>query len=112
LADVGHNTPAQSFSLICEEKSSHLRRAKPLGLLRNFVERAEVLSRKTGRADYADGVARSTSLLFSLLSSTDEQTIFLSQTVEDLEAKLSLAEKDLGQAVLEAPIHGNFAALQ
>jgi hypothetical protein len=94
------------------QKFSNVKTAKPLGLLRDFVERAEVWSKKTGRADYADGVARSISLLFSLLPSINERVNFLTRLVEDLEAKLCTAEQDLGKAVLDAPVHGNFAALK
>ena len=112
LAGVTGNNSIVRVSLGREIKTSRVRREKPLGLLKDFVHQAEALSRRTGRADYADGVARSTSLLFSLLPSLDEQTNFLSQRVDDLEAKLSLAEKDLGRAVLEAPVHGDFAALK
>jgi len=111
-ADVIRDTSVMEVSVNHEIKSLQVRKEKPLGLLRGFVQQAEALSKKTGRADYADGVARSKSLLFSLLSSIDEQTSFLSQSVHDLEAKLSLAENDLGQAVLEAPIHGDFAVLK
>jgi hypothetical protein len=119
-ADCIHNSAAASGQTLfvttpsgcCEEKISHVRKGKPLGLLRDFVERAKVLSKRTGRADYADGVARSTSLLFGLLSSINEQTKFLTQLVEDLETELSIAEDDLAKAVLQAPVHGTLAALK
>jgi hypothetical protein len=111
-ADAVQNSLIATPSTSCEEKFSTVRKGKSLGLLRDFVERAKGWSKRTGRADYADGVARSTSLLFSLLSSNTEQTAFLTQLVEDLEAKLSIAEDDLAKAVQEAPVHGTFAALK
>jgi hypothetical protein len=83
-----------------------------LKLLRDFVEQAQAWSKKTGRADYADGAGRSTSLLFNLLPSINEHTNFLTHLVEDLETKLCTAEQDLAKAVLDAPVHGNFAALK
>jgi hypothetical protein len=111
-ATAGANVFVAALSGSCEENYPHVRKGKPLGLLRNFVERAKVLSKRTGRADYADGVARSTSLLFGLLSSINEQTNFITQLVEDLETELSIAEYDLAKAVLQAPVHGTLAALK
>jgi hypothetical protein len=101
-----------NLSVNCGAKSSHVDKNTPLGLLRSFMERAEKLSKTTSRADYADGVARSYELLYSLISSTSERTQILTQLVEDLETKVSFAEQDLAKAVLEAPIHGTFAALK
>lgn len=112
LVTAGQNAFIARLGVSCEESSLSVRSGKPLGLLKDFVERAEAWSKKTGRADYSDGVARSTSLLFGLLSSINEQTDLLAQLVEDLETKLSIAENDLAQAVLDAPVHGNFAALR
>ncbi len=112
VADVAKNSLIATSSTSCEEKISTVRKEKSLGLLRDFLEGAKGWSKRTGRADYADGVACSTSLLFSLLSSNTEQTTFLTQLVEDLEAKLSIAEDDLAKAVQEAPIHGTCAALK
>ena len=111
-ADAAQNGLIAMPSTSREESFSTVRKGKPLGLLRDFVEGAKRWSKRTGRADYADGVARSTSLLFSLLSSNTEQTTFLTQLVEDLEAKLSIAEEDLAKAVHEVPVHGTFAALK
>ena len=111
-ADAVQNSLIATPCTSCEENFSTVRKGKSLGLLRDFVEGAKGWSKRTGRADYADGVARSTSLLFSLLSSNTEQTAFLTQLVEDLEAKLSIAEDDLAKAVQEAPVHGTFAALK
>ncbi|KAH6712398.1 HEAT repeat protein-like protein [Leptodontidium sp. MPI-SDFR-AT-0119] len=83
----------------------------PLGLLVDFIARAEDLSKQTGRADHADGVARSYELLYGLQSSPASRLAVITQLVEDLERKVEVAEHGLGQAVSEAPIHGNFAAL-
>lgn len=86
--------------------------SRSLGLLKEFIQRAEGFSKRTGRADYADGVARSVSLQFSLLSSNAERTKLLTQLVESLETNLSIAEEDLALAVLEAPVHGTLSALK
>jgi hypothetical protein len=111
-ADAAQNCLVAMPSTSCGDVFSTVRKGKPMGLLRDFVEGAKRWSQRTGRADYADGVARSTSLLFSLLSPSTEQTTFLTQLVEDLEAKLSIAEDDLAKAVHEVPVHGTFAALK
>jgi len=84
---------------------------KPLGLLLAFIGRAETLSKKTGRADYADGVARSYELLYGLQPSAIDRLNLLTSMVSELEHKISIAEQDLGRAVLEAPVHGTFAGL-
>ena len=83
----------------------------PLGLLIDFIGRAEDLSKQTGRADHADGVARSYELLYGLQTSPQSRLALISQLVDDLERKIQVAEHSLGQAVFEAPVHGNFAAL-
>jgi hypothetical protein len=95
-----------------EAESSHLRKNKTLTMLRDFIKRAEEFSKRTGRADYADGVARSYELLYGLLSSASERTQLLTQLVEDLETKVSIAEQNLAKAVLDEPVHGTFAALK
>ncbi|PVH78131.1 hypothetical protein DL98DRAFT_258029 [Cadophora sp. DSE1049] len=83
----------------------------PLGLLVNFITRAEDLSKQTGRADHADGVARSYELLYGLQISPESRLALITKLVDDLERKIEVAEHSLGQAVFEAPVHGNFAAL-
>ncbi|CZS93179.1 uncharacterized protein RAG0_03575 [Rhynchosporium agropyri] len=82
-----------------------------VGLLADFITRAEELSKQTGRADHADGVARSYEILFGLQTSTQRRLALIAQLVDNLERKVEIAEHSLGQAVSEAPIHGNFAAL-
>ncbi|KAL2752691.1 hypothetical protein ACRALDRAFT_1077852 [Sodiomyces alcalophilus JCM 7366] len=77
----------------------------------DFLARAEGLSTKTGRADHADGVARSYELLCRLRQGQSERLLVVSGLVDRLESKLSLAELDLGRAVLEAPTHDTFASL-
>jgi len=96
------------------ELGSHLGhiRHRSLGLLMDFIERAKDVSKRTGRADYADGVARSYELLFSLLSSAETRIGLFEDLVDDLELKVEIAEQDLTKAVLNAPIHGSFAALK
>ena len=92
------------------EETSQCNRV-PLGLLIDFIYRAEDLSKQTGRADHADGVARSYELLYGLQTSPQSRLALISQLVGDLERKIQVAEHSLGQAVFEAPVHGNFAAL-
>lgn len=83
-----------------------------LGLLTSFISRAEELSKRTGRADYADGVARCYELLYSLLPSATARLKLVTDLVSSLERKIHIAEQDLAQAVLDAPVHGTFAALK
>ncbi|KAI9731269.1 MAG: hypothetical protein M1818_007894 [Claussenomyces sp. TS43310] len=83
-----------------------------LGLLQDFIARGEEVSKRTGRADTADGVARSQALLFNLMASKEDQLKHVESLVSSLETKVSIAEQDLGKAVSVAPIHAQFAALR
>ncbi|KAM3083132.1 hypothetical protein ACMFMG_003796 [Clarireedia jacksonii] len=82
-----------------------------LNVLIEFIDRAKDLSKRTGRADYADGVARSYEILYRLQGSTEARMVLLRGLVDNLESKVEIAKKDLANAVLVAPIHGDFAAL-
>jgi hypothetical protein len=81
-------------------------------LLIDFIAKANLASMKSGRADYADGVARAFKLLHSFQSSSANGMAMIDKLVTDLEGKVEMAEQDLAKAVLNAPVHGNFAALR
>lgn len=81
-------------------------------LLRSFSSRAEHCSKMTGRADYADGVARSYDILYSFQDCAKGRLEVLKMLVDEIESKIVIAESNLGQAVLEAPVHGQFAGLR
>lgn len=83
-----------------------------LSSLTALVARAEDLAKRTGRADYGDGVARCYELLYTLLPSTESRLKLVKKLVTDLETKIHIAEQDLANAVLDAPVHGTFAALK
>lgn len=86
--------------------------AKVPGILASFIQKAETASRRTGRADLADGVGRTHELIYSLQATDEARLDLLVNLVSDLESKVVIAENDLAQAVLLAPVHGNFAALR
>lgn len=112
-ADNGDDIGRTSVEKVASDKEHNKHENKrTLGVLLDFIENAKALSRQTGRADYADGLARSFELLYGLQPSTDTRTGLVSQLIHDLEEKIQIAENNLGQAVLGAPIHGNFAALR
>ncbi|TVY81647.1 tRNA (cytidine(32)-2'-O)-methyltransferase non-catalytic subunit TRM732 [Lachnellula suecica] len=83
---------------------------RPLSILLKFIERAKDSSKRTGRADYADGVARSYRILYGLQKSEDKIQL-LEQMVHDLECKVEIATNNLARAVIEAPVHANFSTL-
>jgi hypothetical protein len=92
-----------------------------LGTMHRFLERAESMQLRTGRADQADGVARAYSLLYSLLdnhSGPQNPTSFSSSLMvflklkQTLQSTLSYAEQNLTEAVNGRPVHGTFAALR
>ncbi|KAH8198105.1 hypothetical protein TruAng_007726 [Truncatella angustata] len=80
--------------------------------LEEFCTRAEKLASRTARADHSDGVARSYEVLCRWLSSRDDKLTIPARILADIENKLSAAESNLAEAVLQAPIHGAFAALR
>ena len=86
--------------------------AAPPQILLDFIDLAQDIAKRTGRADYADGVARSYEILYGLRSSMEARLTLVEDLVDQLELKVNIAEEDLAQAVLEAPIHGSFAALK
>jgi hypothetical protein len=109
----GNNSQVTANLPVVSNVSAHCKSIDhSLKLLRVFIEHAEEASKRTGRADYADGVARSYELLYGLLPSADLRIELVCQLVDDLELKVGIAEGNLGQAVVEAPVHGNFAALK
>jgi hypothetical protein len=81
-------------------------------VLRHFLLRASKLASRTGRADKADGVARGYELLYRYLETAEQRLSLLTDLVDSLEAKIVLAEQDLGRAVIEAPLHGYLASLR
>ena len=108
----GHDIRVPTISDDLITKSNNKEDNQPLALLTSFIARAEKLSKKTGRADYADGVARCYDLLYHFCRSKKSRLKLVTQLVDDLEAKVTIAEHDLARAVLDAPIHGSFAALK
>lgn len=121
LSEVGLNgrraTTRRTSNL--QDPSNISSSAPPIGhstatpqVLLTFIDRAQDAARRTGRADYADGVARCYEVLYCLSSSMDARLKLFEDMVEQLQPKIELAEKDLTQAVSEAPVHGSFAALK
>ncbi|KAJ8129317.1 hypothetical protein O1611_g4314 [Lasiodiplodia mahajangana] len=83
----------------------------PFAELQTFCQKANDLALKTARADHCDGAARSQELLFRWSSNFEEATEVLNSIFSNLEGKLCAAERDLAAAVLQAPVHGDFASL-
>jgi hypothetical protein len=107
LLRIGH----EDHSAVSHRAAHQIKSGTDLGSLAKFISRAEDLAKRTGRADYADGVARCYELRYSLLPSTESRLNLVKDLVHDLETKIRISEQDLTQAVLDAPVHGTFAAL-
>jgi hypothetical protein len=103
-----NNPGTQATSQARNQDSS----SQQLDLLLNYISRAKDASRRTGRADYADGVARSYRILYGLQTPLEDKVALLEELVHDLEIKVEIANNDLAQAVVEAPVHANFATLR
>ncbi|KAK8049245.1 hypothetical protein PG994_010975 [Apiospora phragmitis] len=80
--------------------------------LDEFCRRANALASRTSRADHSDGVARLYKLSSQWAMTVEDRLLIPAKVVDDLEKRLSSAEKDLAAAVLETPVHGGFAALR
>lgn len=80
-------------------------------ILHNLLHNAAQVANRTGRADYADGVAHIHELIFHFLPSDFERMNLLHVIISSLQAQVTLAEVDLGKAVHDAPIHGTLASL-
>lgn len=79
--------------------------------LEHLASIAGDLASKTSRADHADGVARIRQLLYRFSTDQDERVALLLRLTGELDRKISIAEQDLGEAVRQVPVHGDFAAL-
>lgn len=86
--------------------------SRPLDVLAEFCARASDLASRTSRADHSDGTARALGLLCAWQDALAPRLSLLSQTLDDLEQKIGVAETDLGQAVMDVPVHGTFAAIR
>lgn len=84
----------------------------PMMMLAEFSSRAAAQASRTGRADHSDGAARSAGLLCAWETTIEGRLALLSQTLNTLDSKISGAERDLGHAVMEEPVHGDFAAVR
>jgi hypothetical protein len=93
--------------------ASHKNSSRPILVeLEEFCCRSSVLASKTSRADHSDGVARSFEVLCHWTTSKDDKLAIPGRILADLELRLSAAELDLAAAVLDTPVHGNFASLR
>ncbi|KEY69396.1 hypothetical protein S7711_05710 [Stachybotrys chartarum IBT 7711] len=79
--------------------------------LEELLRRAEELARRTSRADHSDGTARIHQLVYLFLANDERLISHLAGLIAALEEKVAAAEKDLGAAVLDAPLHSSFASM-
>ena len=106
-----HQPKLQQFAKSTSVSNADHGSTKPQVLL-DFIDRAQVIAKRTGRADYGDGVARSYEILYGLSSCIEDRLTLIESLVSQLELKVEVAEKNLAVAVLEAPVHSSFAALK
>jgi hypothetical protein len=112
---------AVSVLQLCPSAQPSIGQHAVLKDMRCFLERAEGMQLRTGRADQADGVARAYSLLYSLSENNSEPCegatvssslnvfLFLRQQLGDT---IAYAYENLSDAVNGRPVHGTFAALR
>jgi hypothetical protein len=109
---------------LCLESLPDNEKIEALSTIPIFLNRAETMMLRTGRADQADGVARTYSLLFSQYSVANTQPLklddngvqtsidILAHLTDQLEQTIALAQQDLSKAVDGRPVHGTFAAIR
>lgn len=83
----------------------------PAKELDELFRRATEMARRTSRADHSDGAARANQLRFTFLNEEGQRVSQLTGLIDELDRKITMAESDLGLAVLEAPLHSDFASL-
>ncbi|CAN8096998.1 unnamed protein product [Discula destructiva] len=83
-----------------------------LDILTKFCAKAADLASRTSRADQSDGTARSLAILCAWQKTLDGRLALLSGTLDELERNVTMAEQDLGHAVMTTPVHGAFAAIR
>ncbi|KAH7631737.1 hypothetical protein SMAC4_06453 [Sordaria macrospora] len=100
-----------SQEIIKSPAQPNLNSKTQLEVLQDFCLKARALADRTGRADHGDGAARSQGLLCRWLDGADLQIAHISKIISGLEDKVTKAEKDLGHAAIENPVHPDFAAI-
>ncbi|ORY10759.1 putative death-receptor fusion protein-domain-containing protein [Clohesyomyces aquaticus] len=121
--DDVRSAAASLMQLCLESDHPDIRQATSIANAQ-FIERAESMMLRTGRADQADGIARAYSLVFSQCLEDGETesssntgysrtkgTVFR-HLVYQLEDTIHIAQEDLVVAVNGRPVHGIFAALR
>lgn len=93
-------------------QSTNSQQPTTFNLLMEFINHAEDFAKRTGRADYADGVARSYQVLYGLLDAKKGRLSLVESLVTGLEKKVTIAQKELGEAVLVAPVHSDFSTIR
>ena len=83
------------------------------------LQRSAALSRRTGRADYADGVGRLYHLRYLVCGKSEklddgrcERHSLFEGLISDLEMDIQMAHDNLQTAVASAPLHGHLIALR
>ncbi|MCJ1386583.1 hypothetical protein MMC17_009709 [Xylographa soralifera] len=87
--------------------------------LERVLQRSAALSRRTGRADYADGVGRFYHLRYLFCGKNEklddrrcERHLLFERLISDLEIDVQVAHDNLQIAVASAPLHGHLIALR
>ncbi|KAF2844857.1 HEAT repeat protein-like protein [Plenodomus tracheiphilus IPT5] len=111
---------AVSVLQLCLTALPQSKQDEVLAIIPGFLQRAETLMLRTGRADQADGVARAYGLIFTLANNSFETAGYTHFSTQQnlfgylnsqLKETLKFAHSNLSEAVNGRPVHGTFAAL-
>lgn len=80
--------------------------------LRTYITYAEDFARRTGRPDFADGVARAYKLLFTVQKGSEKQIQLIDHLLSNLETNVRVLNENFIKAVQTSPVHGAFATLK
>lgn len=81
-------------------------------LLYELAAKAKDASARTGRADFADGLAYTYVLQFRFFETAEQRHALFRGLLDAVEADIATASRDLEKAAHVAPVHGQFATIR
>jgi hypothetical protein len=85
-----------------------------------FIDRAEVMTLKSGRGDHADGVSRANAIVYETVEISGNVIVsmgvskmgIIESLISSIEARVHLAQDNMTVAVQQFPLHGALASLR
>ncbi len=103
--------PKEAFGPLVKLDSPEQQPATVPKLLAELAGKAADASAKTGRADFADGLAFTYVLHFKFSEGFEQRYRLFQTMLDSLDADISIASSNLEQAAQLHPVHGQFATI-